>query len=176
MSKLIFLDIDGVLNSTVYVTSDYYQNAIKGMSDAEVMLIAHHLHLDPLAVELVNKLVEKSGAEVILSSTWRGKYPPDVMTEMLHGRGARFKIAANTPALFGKKFGSPRIPRGKEIAAYLRNLPEQPESFVILDDHDDMIHLKKFLVLTSAKVGITTADVERALKILAGESDDPEIL
>src|SRR5271157_4408581 len=142
MSKLIFLDIDGVLNSAAYGASDYYLNATKDMSDAEVMLIAHHLHIDPFAVELLNKLVERSGAEVILSSTWRGKYPPDAMTEMLHGRGARFKIAANTPALFGKKFGSPRIPRGKEIAAYLRNLPEQPEAFVILDDHDDMIHLK----------------------------------
>lgn len=88
--KYIFLDIDGVLNSTKYVTSDYYKTATAGMSDAEVMLIAHHLHLDPNALALVNDLVKRSGAKVILSSIWRGKYSCAEMTEMMKGRGSLF--------------------------------------------------------------------------------------
>lgn len=163
--KLIFLDVDGVLNSTAYINSDYYKQATADMSDAEVMLIAHHLHLDPEALKLVNDLVRRSGAQVILSSTWRGKYSCEEMTEMMKGRGAEFIISDATPALFGKVHSS-RIPRGKEIGHYLKLLEPQPEAYVILDDHDDMLTLKDHLVKTDIKVGITQADVEKALTIL----------
>lgn len=166
--KIIFLDIDGVLNSSKYDKSDYYKTATAGMSDAEVMLIAHHLHLDPEAVKILNDLVTRSGATVVLSSTWRTKYSPKEMTEMLKGRGGTFEVSDKTPVLFGMKF-SESIPRGKEIAKYLKDLPEQPESFVILDDYEDMIHLKKFLVRTDWNFGLTQDDVEKALKILNGE-------
>lgn len=165
--KIIFLDIDGVLNSRTYGDSEFYLISTAGMSDAEIMLIAHHTHLDPLAIKTLNDLVKRSGAEVVLSSTWRGKYTPEEMTAMLKDRGGDFDIKASTPKLFGKI--SPRIPRGKEIAAYLSKLEVQPESFVILDDHDDMLHLKPFLVQTTMEHGLTVEDVEKALKILNPE-------
>jgi hypothetical protein len=167
--KIIFLDIDGVLNSRVYGDSEFYLLATAGLSDAEVMLVAHHHHLDPLAIKILNDLVKRSGAEVVLSSTWRGKYTPEEMTAMLKDRGADFEIKASTPKLFGKI--SSRIPRGKEIAAYLSKLEVQPESFVILDDHDDMLHLLPFLVKTSMELGLTTDDVEKCLKILNGDKN-----
>lgn len=170
--KYIFLDIDGVLNSTKYVTSDYYKQATAGMSDAEVMLIAHHLHLDPEAIKLVNDLVKRSGAKVILSSTWRGKYSCEEMTEMMKGRGAEFEISDATPALFGKVHSS-RIPRGKEIGHYLRLLEDWPEAYVILDDHNDMLSHLPYLVRTDVRVGLTQDDVEKALKILNGETNAP---
>ena len=138
-----------------------------GMSDAEIMLIAHHTHLDRKAIKIFNDLVKRSGATVVLSSTWRGKYSPEEMTKMLQDRGAEFEIKESTPILFGKI--SSRIPRGKEIAHFLKMLETQPESFVILDDHDDMLHLKTNLVQTSMKTGLTQEDVEKALKILNGE-------
>lgn len=162
--KIIFLDIDGVFNSADYGNSEFYLISTAGLSDAEIMLTHHHHHLDPLAIKLFNDLVKRSGAEVVLSSTWRAKYSPEEMTAMLKSRGADFEIKEATPILFGKM--SERIPRGKEIAAYLRGLKELPESFVILDDHDDMLQLKKFLVQTSMKHGLTQDDVEKALKIL----------
>jgi histidinol phosphatase-like enzyme len=165
--KIIFLDIDGVLNSSDYVNSLPYLMETKDMSDAEIMLIAHHTHLDPLAIKVLNDLVKRSGAEVVLSSTWRAKYSVDEMNKMLKDRGAEFTISAATPILFGKL--SSRIPRGKEIAHYLKMLETQPDSFVIIDDHDDMIHLKPKLVKTSMKHGLTEADVEAALKILNGD-------
>ena len=165
--KIIFLDIDGVLNSDAYCASDLYKEATAGMSDAEVMLIAHHLHLDPDAIKLMNDLVDRSGAEVVLSSTWRTKYSPNEMTDMLKGRGATFKITDSTPVLFGKL--SERIPRGKEIGEYLKKLSAQPESFVILDDYEDMLKLKTNLVRTDSRYGLTIANVNKALKILNGE-------
>lgn len=165
--KLIFLDIDGVFNSAEYDRSERYLLETAGMSDTEIMLIAHHTHLDPEAIKIFNDLVERSGAEVILSSTWRAKYSVHEMNEMLKDRGATFKISAATPILFGKL--SARTPRGKEIAHYLKMLEKQPESFVILDDHDDMLHLKTNLIQTNVKFGLTKNDVEKALKILNPE-------
>lgn len=164
--KYIFLDIDGVFNSADYGNSIEYLTETSGMSDAQVMLIAHHTHLDPKAIKVFDELVERSGAVVILSSTWRTHYSVDEMNEMLKGRGAKFKISAATPVLFGKL--SSRIPRGKEIAEFLKK-SEKADSFVIIDDHDDMIHLKPHLVQTNVKHGLTKEDVEKALKILNGE-------
>jgi hypothetical protein len=168
--KIIFLDIDGVLNSDVYTDSELYKQATVGMSGMQVLLVAHHLHLDPDAIFLLNDLVKQSGAEVVLSSTWRVKYTSEQITDMLKGRGATFKVSARTPILYGKL--SSRIPRGKEIEAYLKNLKTQPESFVIIDDHDDMLHLKPFLVQTTMKHGLTEHHVKRALEILNKEKKD----
>lgn len=165
--KLIFLDIDGVLNSDAWDQTDRYKIETAGMSDVEIMLIAHHTHLDPKALNLINDLVNRSGAEVIISSTWRTKYKPDVLTDMMQKRGATFVIKDSTPILFGRM--SERIPRGKEISTYIDSLDERPESFVILDDRSDMIYLQNSLVLTDIRFGITMADVEKALKILNGK-------
>lgn len=167
--KHLFLDIDGVLNSSVYFRSDYYKQTTAGISNAEVMLIAHHHHLDPQTIELLNDLIDRSGAQVILSSTWRLRYDPQEMTKMMQGRGFKHQIAAYTPAIREKM--SSQAPRGKEISSFLNDLPEQSEQFVILDDRDDMLSLKKHLVQTNVQCGLTTQDVTKALKILNGELD-----
>jgi hypothetical protein len=164
--KIIFLDLDGVVNSDVYTESELYKQATAGMSDAKIMLVAHHLHLDPDALALLNDLVARSGAEVVLSSTWRTKYSPEEVTEMLKGRGGNFTVTASTPRLERRTRDAQFYTRGQEIAAYLNNLKEKPETFVILDDRDDMEKLKNNLVLTDPKYGITISDVDKALKIL----------
>lgn len=165
--KIIFLDIDGVVNSNKWFDSDIFKEKTKDMSDATLMLVAQHAHIDPEAVQLLNQLVDRSDAEVVLSSTWRIVFSPDEMTDILQKQGATFSIIDKTPVLYGKL--SERIPRGKEIAQYISKVAVKPESFVILDDKNDMANLKKFLVLTDEKFGITIDDVEKALKILNGK-------
>ncbi len=162
--KLIFLDLDGVVNSDVYNSSELYKQATAGKSDALIMLIEHNSHLDPDAIKLVNELVDRSGAKVVLSSSWRFKYSPEEATEILKSRGATFTIIANTPKYTSEE--SNFKSRGEEIASYLSSLKYQPESFVILDDRSDVGNLKNNLVLTDAKYGITVLDVEKGLKIL----------
>jgi hypothetical protein len=163
--KLIFLDIDGTVNSDAYCTSKEYLEETSQMSEQLIMLVNHYVLLDPKALGLVNDLVDRSGATVVLSSTWRAKYSPSEITKMMQDRGATFTVSDSTPVLHGK-VNSSRIPRGKEISAYLAKLEVKPESFVILDDHDDMLSLGQFLVKTTMKLGLTSDDVERALKIL----------
>ena len=58
--KLLFLDIDGVLNSF----------------RSDLVLSNEHTveNLDPIAVELVRKVVEITGCVICLSSEWRYKH------------------------------------------------------------------------------------------------------
>lgn len=171
--KLIFLDFDGVLNSDIYFNSEVFKKDTKGMSSAEIMLLSHHTHVDPAALQILNQLVEKSGAKVVVSSTWRIMYSINDLNFILKSRGATFEIIAATPKYSDyvdtKIYGRIPTPRGNEIQGYLNSLDEEPESFVILDDVNNMAHLTKFLILTNNYYGLTVKNLEEALTILKVE-------
>lgn len=167
--KYIFLDFDGVLNSTHFMRSEYFTKSVEGLSDAELYLLQYGYMLDPEPIKLVNDLVEKTGAQVIASTSHRTRYSLEELNEMLAKRGATFQISGKTPRLLPKKF-SVCVDRGDEIQAFLDGLSEQPESFVILDDYNNMVHLTKYLVLTRDRYGLTKEDAAEALKILNGEN------
>lgn len=168
--KYIFLDIDGVLNSDLYMSSATYLAEVTALGlepkGTEVVNKAHHLHLDPAAIKLLNSLVEKSGAKVIISSTWRKKYSLSELRTMLQGRGATFEIHGVTPAKMSWR------PRGLDISAFLYNANKTdgvPEAFVILDDVDEFSKFQDQFVQTSENTGLTQKEVGRALKILGVE-------
>lgn len=168
--KIIFLDIDGVLNSDAYIVTDAYFNeclaiGVEDPLDYEVVIKAHHLHLDPKAIHLLNQLVADSGAQVVLSSTWRIRYSLDEMNAMLKLRGATFELTDKTPQI---RFS--RVFRGEEIRDYLKALKEKPEAFVIIDDNDEFPKFQKQFVHTNEKVGLTQEHVDKALKILGIEN------
>jgi hypothetical protein len=167
--KLIFLDFDGVLNSHKFLHSDYFNESIKGLIDAELYLLKYEYMLDPEAIKLVNDLVNRSGAYVVASTSHRLRYSLEELNKMLAGRGATFVFIGKTPKVLPEKF-SATVDRGEEIQAFLDGLPEPPESFVILDDLNNMAHLSDHLVLTSDRSGIRDIHVEDALKILNGET------
>src|SRR5689334_7658984 len=112
--KLIFLDFDGVLNSNDYFDSTFFKQETNGLSWEEIMLIAHYTHIDPVAVKILNQLVEISGAQVIVSSTWRLKYTVEELNSMLKDRGATFQIVGATPKIteYITGWGSFTVPRG----------------------------------------------------------------
>lgn len=168
--KYIFLDVDGVLNSDIYMSSDQYFAECESLEiipeGRQVMEKAHHLHIDPAAMKLLNVLVERSEAKVILSSTWRIKYSLVEMNMMFQKRGATFQIADVTPAKMSYR------PRGHDVSEYLSSMKrngEVPEAFVILDDIDAFSNLKNHFVQTSEDEGLTQEDVAQALKILGIE-------
>lgn len=166
--KYIFLDFDGVLNSMQFMRSDRFLEATAGLSDAELYLLQYGYMLDSEPIKLVNELVKKTGATVIASTSHRIRYSLEELDAMLAKRGATFQISGKTPRLSPRKF-SQNIDRGEEIQAFLDELPEKAEAFVILDDLNNMIHLTPHLVLTRDMVGLTTEDAAKALKILNGE-------
>ena len=163
MCKVIFLDIDGVLNCATSKSFciDDDGRVIKGVDSDKVKRLA--------------KIVEATGAEIVLSSDWNdgwSKYYTSskpshakYLDNHLYKKG-RLTIKDKTPSTHkGSWF------RGEEILAYLR-LHQDVENYVILDDtffEDFSIkEISEHLVLTEYKVGLTDADVEKAIKILGG--------
>lgn len=166
--KFCFLDFDGVLNSDAYVLSDAFRAECKSVgittNGYEVMEKAHYLHIDPAAVKLLNTLVEKSKAKVVISSNWRNKYSLFKLNAMLELRGATFKAIDVTPRKFSWRA------REHDIIQYFSELDRQPKhtlhDFVILDDINEFSKLLDNFVEVSDKVGLTQENVDQALKIL----------
>lgn len=148
--KVVFLDFDGVLNSV-----RWYQT---GMKESQCALY-YAKKIDPAAVGLLNQLVDRTGASVVISSTWR-RFADDVAVRTLRARGFMGQIIGKTPEL--STF------RGLEIQSWLSTPPVPVESFVILDDENDMVHLEHRLVQTSFQLGgLQDVHVERAIQILS---------
>lgn len=151
--RIIFLDIDGVLNSHDWWKRRPHQDN------------RPHNEIDPDAVARVQRLVDETGASVVISSTWRLLHKKLALQSLLSAKGLRARIAGVTPAL------PKREERGYEIQAYLdvANLlpePHRPAGVVILDDDSDMVHLAPWLVKTHFDRGLTDWEVERAKEVL----------
>ena len=135
--KVIFLDVDGVLNSM----QDRFSQSLK--------TIDHLL--------LLQELVYKTGAKIVLSSSWRGipSLRKVVETKL---KEINAEIIGVTKSLPGS--------RGSEIKDWLDSSPEPIEAFVILDDDQDMDDLFDHLVQTSTERGLTRVEMEEALEKL----------
>lgn len=142
--KIVFLDFDGVLNCHLYLTGVRWTN--------------DELMLDTAAIERVNRLLEASGAKVVISSSWRHGWCQRRLEQMLKLRGFLGEVLGTTPMSAGTC-------RGHEIQAWLDKNPGV-ESFVILDDDSDMDLLMDRLVRTTFADGILDSHVDRALAVL----------
>lgn len=133
--KIIFLDIDGVLNCET--TKERHCGCIG---------------IEPAKVELFNKILEKTGAMVVLSSTWRldAQSRAEVKKYVDY-----FDI---TPEIEGKS-------RGKEIESWIEK--HNVDKYAIIDDDDDMIHnQKRYFFQTTFKEGLTANIANSVIKFL----------
>lgn len=138
--KVIFLDVDGVLN---------HGKQIEKVEDDKI--------------QLLKQIIDETGAKIVLSSDWRfwlGTDDEDValLQEELSGIGA--EIMSSTP---DSKHGY----RGAEIYQWINEWGgEAIDKFVILDDRDDMKPYMNRLVQTSSNLGLQEKNVEKAVKLL----------
>ena len=156
--RIVFLDIDGVLNHWDHLTTDECQNSTD-MSGSG--------YLDPECVQRLNTLIERTDAKVVVSSTWRMNHTIDSLQQTLEEKGFEGEIIDFTTT---EDLGT----RGDQIWDWLK-CPEEVESFVILDDDADAA--KPFLgahyVGTSlAKGGLQDEHVDMAVRILEEETLD----
>ena len=164
--KLVFLDVDGVLNSA------HWWKVRTGVPEEANEADYAYYSIDPSAVLRLNRLLDESGAICVLSSTWRTIYPLTRMQGYLKNRGFTGRLLGATPNHASHEMTKDDrgrwTRRGNEIQAWLDMLGprHQPESFVILDDDDDMAHLADRLVKTTFDHGLTDDDVKKALEIL----------
>lgn len=151
--RVIFLDIDGVLNSAAW----YDQ---RGPRPVNRPLLDHSI--DPAAITRLNRLCDATGAQIVISSTWRHGTTARQFQEDFAYLGCTGRIIGRTPDLSNL---IPRGTRGEEIATWLQ-LHGKVTTFVILDDDNDMGALSSHLVQTSHETGLTDADVDRAITLL----------
>jgi hypothetical protein len=155
--KIVFLDIDGVLNSDAF--ADY-------MLMEDNVDIFNEDMLDERAILQLKKIVESAKAEIVLSSSWRWyKETRDKVHYQLRQKGIDF--VDTTPLEINTT-----LSRGVEIKTWLDEHPEV-EGFVILDDDDLRIEeLLPYHVKTTFKYGLTREKAAEAIKILNGETNE----
>lgn len=136
--KVIFLDIDGVLNN-----------------DKSMM---RHIHLDNELCQIVKRIKTCTGAKIVISSAWRLIHSVKELQDMLFHVGL-------TSLILDKTDGGGSI-RGNEIQRWLDTHPEV-ESYVILDDSCDMQEdqMNNFVRMNGHE-GINEFDAEKAMTIL----------
>lgn len=127
--RVIFLDIDGVLNS--HRTAAAYRQIL-------------FRRLDPVAVALLFRIVKFAKADIVISSVWR--MDKDWLT-LIWGclREAGFPWDGDRCPIIGKTTTAhipPEDPkvntgRGDQIKDWLDNNPEY-DDYIILDDDSDM--------------------------------------
>lgn len=162
--KMLALDIDGVLNSVDYMVANPGSFDRSGPD--------HRDMLDPAACARLNRVLQKTGAVIVISSTWRINWSGKQVEGMLHARGCPAAIViGETPRQYGKyRDGDDALielayGRGVEIQMWLDEHPEVTK-FAIVDDSDDMVHLKHKLVRTSAQHGLLDEHADRLIEML----------
>lgn len=152
--KVIFLDIDGVLVN---------RNSFKlpRLELAEHRLSYHTA--DPACVFALNRIVIATEARIVVSSVWRG-----LGMSRIRDIFKAWEMRAQVIGLTGEIRDAIR---GDEIKAWL-DANSDVQSFVIIDDDNDMGQLKHRLVETDCMVGLTEADADRAIAILNAPPTD----
>lgn len=152
LKKVIFLDIDGVLNSVAYDRTRTEEDG----------------NIDVSRLPLVKQIVDATGAGIVLSSSWRRHWSADGID--CDNIGIRLN---NTFYRAGLTISdkTPDIPsRADAISAWLE-LHKETEAFVILDDEVfGWGDLASKLVRTNSRIGrgLEPHHVETAINILNG--------
>ena len=152
----IYLDIDGVCNfwSKLYSLDNYP--------------LAHY---EPSLIENLNTLVCTTGAQVVVSSTWRKYFPHPKMQEVLQGWGFTGMVVGETGRFYGevaRDIGmKPRAyDRAQEILAAVRELPPDC-SWIAIDDYQlSPVLPGAHFVHTDRELGLTQEKVAEAIKKL----------
>lgn len=141
--KIIFLDIDGVLNHNAwYKSDDYYNNNFKDPD------------LDPNIIKMLNEVTNKYDIKIVISSSWK---IDTYCIERLRKAGLENVIDCTPNLIFN-------IPidiyyRGMEINQYLQEHPEV-DKYLILDDISDFDSEQlRYFYKIDYQVGIRDVDI-----------------
>lgn len=143
--KVLFLDIDGVLNSSRSATAFKGFPHGFGKSDME--------RFDMVAVNLIRRLCRVTGCRVVLSSTWR-------ILHTVHecANGLDLPIFDATTKDGGH--------RGTQIQTWL-DAHQEVTQYAIVDDDSDMLESQlPFFVRTSHADGLSYANYEALERLL----------
>ena len=163
MKKVIFLDIDGVLN-----TSRWHNQVESSKLQDEYGYL-----FDPVAVANLAKIIEETGADIVISSSWKFMGLSKIR-KMWKDRNLPGKVVGITPNSVSDEFllnadleKMDLMPiRGQEVKEWLMYYGKNIQ-YVILDDMIDVLHeQKEHFVWINPEIGISEKDVMQAVMIL----------
>lgn len=159
--KVLFLDFDGVLNSERYCR---FHPELEGAV------------FDPVCMLRLRRIVEATGAKIVLSTSWREHWSPEDSECDNTGLEINQAFAEQGLSVYGKtgvyRIGefrrNPDVERVHEILDWLSEHPDV-ERYVVLDDRDLTASglPEGHMVKTSGRVGgLTDADADTATCLL----------
>ena len=151
--KVIFLDVDGVLNDAL--TEDLSPGGFIGIEDAKVRNLA--------------AIVERTGAKIVLTSTWKDEWHLDSSKNAPDGNYLNECLAKRGLSIMDKT-NDFTWNRGAGISDWLQAHPDV-QSWIVLDDtiyddfecHNIMPHLVRTYF---GHCGLTEAHVNQAVHML----------
>ena len=161
--KVLFLDIDGVLNSVKY---DRERRETDG-------------NVDVSRLPILRRIVEETGARIVLSTTWRRHWDRDEAKCDGIGRQLADLFAEYGLDIYDKTPWHPDGDRAEEIMRWLDTGDRYVTAFAILDDiRFGWGELEEFLVRTDERIGygLEESHADRVIRILNGEITDTEKL
>jgi len=143
--KVLFLDIDGVLNSEHWFVNRPEKGGL-------------YTQVDPIAVAILSRVIKETGCGIVVSSTWRKVHRDDIIPVLTRAGLVYPGTWDYTPILHKQ--------RGYEIQQYLSEHPEII-SYAIVDDDSDMLpaQLSRY-VQTDWKIGLDDTAADKLIEIL----------
>lgn len=151
--KVIFLDFDGVLNGDEYVRRCGRFGVI----------------LNPEKMDLLKKLVDKTAANIVLSTSWREHW--NATREGCDAIGQEIdRIFAQYHLRIYDKVPHRIYGREKNIRSWLQSHPDVTAHVVLDDQFLDGENIRGHFVKTSnLRGGLSAEDVLKAIDILKGD-------
>ena len=152
--KIIFLDFDGVMDTARY-------ELILRIS-GRLSVDAYGTIFDPECVWNLRQIIEKTGAKIVVSSSWKDLLTFEEIRDMWKKRVLPGEVIGTTPYTLECRN------RGDEIDLWLKGCEEECQ-YVILDDIDAgnfNEHQLERLVVVDAVKGLDEVAAERAIRKL----------
>lgn len=159
-NKIIFMDVDGVLNYTKWYVDDRNPGNLYGQEG----------DIDPECVRRIVNICKKTGAKIVLSSDWR--IDKSSIGRLERAGFPEGLIFSQTPELIWTLFNSPAstedYSRGREINMWLTEHPDT-YNYVIIDDSEDFSDEQKrfHYICVDSDNGFTDKNMEDAIRILS---------
>jgi len=163
LRRILFCDVDGVLNTSTDKDPDF---------------------MNLRYLNILNRLQEELGFEIILSSTWRLIFDQETFNRKFLGFGAKYPVVGYTPGpwqlddeVYTTLHGTTHVyqgwsKHGHEIQRWLDEndlVPGENVSICIIDDMgvENFGSLSKYFIMTSMEKGLHEGHVKHIRKIFA---------
>lgn len=151
--KVVFLDVDGVLNSDDWAWDLFNKYGVQ--------VYRENILYEPALLQL-RRIINETDAKIVISSSWR-KIPSAYNDLKMWLNKYGMAIYDKTPYV-GKT-------RGHDISAWLKKHSGIDE-YVILDDDSDMDDQFDHFVMTNYFVGLTKENADECIKRLNGGNEN----